>query len=383
MKVEKLEGQQRQETRALYEEVFSEDSCEFVDYYYQNKAVANEIFVAKDEETIFGMMHINPYLLCTDGEEEEGAYLVAVATKKEFRHRGIMTALLREAFSSLYEKREPFLYLMPASEAIYTPFDFRFFYWQNRYHIQTETLRQSVQEGQTEQEEKQNSRKLSVREAKKQDIPQLCAMENEVLSERYRLFAKRTPEYFADLMQELSAMKSKLFVIFDGEICAGSFQLLLEEEIMVLEPLAKRQYRAQLWETIKTFLWERKFYAGNRQIQIAAFDSEMLGFSQERENEKVQRKPWLMGRIIHLEQWILRLKSRQEKTVWMEVEDSWIRENEGRYKITVNREGGKIRRIDRMETGQENKFCKLSIAEIPEFFKEEDPAAQAFLNEWV
>ena len=52
-------------------------------------------------------------------------YLVAVATKVTFRHRGLMRALLTKALRDMEEQERPFTFLMPADEAIYTPFDFR------------------------------------------------------------------------------------------------------------------------------------------------------------------------------------------------------------------------------------------------------------------
>ena len=163
MNIERLKKEKRQESRTLYEEVFPEDSRKFVDYYYRQKVSSNEIFVIKEEEKVCSMIHLNPYLLWEDGEEEKGAYLVAVATKKEFRHRGLMTSLLKEAFTFLYQKKYPFLYLMPASEAIYLPFDFRVFYWQNQCMLggnQTELPVQSAEQKESKESEKRKTKFL-------------------------------------------------------------------------------------------------------------------------------------------------------------------------------------------------------------------------------
>ena len=42
MKIRKLETEEKQNTRKLYEEVFSEDSKDFVDYYYISDAGIGE-----------------------------------------------------------------------------------------------------------------------------------------------------------------------------------------------------------------------------------------------------------------------------------------------------------------------------------------------------
>ena len=49
MKIRKLETGEKQNTRKLYEEVFSEDSKDFVDYYYEEKVKDNQIYVVEGD----------------------------------------------------------------------------------------------------------------------------------------------------------------------------------------------------------------------------------------------------------------------------------------------------------------------------------------------
>ena len=126
MEIRYLDREEHERSRALYEEVFVEDEEAFVDAYYRIKAADNEILVAEDEGQIISMLHRNPYTFCFRGESVPADdYLVAVATKVTFRHRGLMRALLTKALRDMEEQERPFTFLMPADEAIYTPFDFR------------------------------------------------------------------------------------------------------------------------------------------------------------------------------------------------------------------------------------------------------------------
>ena len=131
MKIEKLEVSQHLDTRKLYEEVFSEDEKSFVDYYYQEKTKDNIIYVVREDDDIQAMLHLNPYTLMVNGTEKESYYIVAVATRKEYRGRRYMAGLLREALLDMYQAGVTFTYLMPAAEAIYLPHDFRTMYEQN------------------------------------------------------------------------------------------------------------------------------------------------------------------------------------------------------------------------------------------------------------
>lgn len=125
MEVRYLDRQEHGRSRALYEEVFVEDEQAFVDAYYQIKAADNEILVAEEDGEIVSMLHRNPYTFWLRGVQIPADYLVAVATRVAFRHRGLMRALLTRALRDMKEQGYPFTFLMPADEAIYTPFDFR------------------------------------------------------------------------------------------------------------------------------------------------------------------------------------------------------------------------------------------------------------------
>lgn len=111
-------------SRPLYETVFSEDTKQFVDYYYQYKTRDNEILALEEDGRIVSMLHLNPYTMIVNGYEARSSYIVAVATHRDYRHRGYMRLLLERALRDTAARRMPFVFLMPASESIYAPFDF-------------------------------------------------------------------------------------------------------------------------------------------------------------------------------------------------------------------------------------------------------------------
>ena len=120
-----LTDAERIRSRALYDEVFVEDADAFSELYYQIKAEDNQILVAEDNGAIVSMLHRNPYTFRFRGTSIPAEYIVAVATKVTYRHQGLMRELLTKALRDMYADGRPFTFLMPADEAIYTPFDFR------------------------------------------------------------------------------------------------------------------------------------------------------------------------------------------------------------------------------------------------------------------
>ncbi|MCI6676780.1 MAG: GNAT family N-acetyltransferase [Clostridiales bacterium] len=124
MTIEILETiEEKQKTISLYQEVFH-DPDQFISYYYREKCKDNRIIVKKNNSDIIAMIHLNPYTIIVDGNEYPTFYIVAVATKKQYRHQGHMRDLLSAAFEWMRERDIPFCFLMPVDPKIYEPFGF-------------------------------------------------------------------------------------------------------------------------------------------------------------------------------------------------------------------------------------------------------------------
>ena len=61
--LKKLKPEERGLTRTLWEQVFTEDTKEFLDYYYAEKTKNNEIYVIETDHDIRAMMQLNPYVI--------------------------------------------------------------------------------------------------------------------------------------------------------------------------------------------------------------------------------------------------------------------------------------------------------------------------------
>ena len=115
--------EEQERTKALYREIFPEDTEEFLDFYYKERP--KRILAMEEDGQIIAMLHLNPFLISFFGKEITASYIYAVATKKEKRRQGIMGELLRYAFQLLKEEGEVFCILIPVAESIYSPYGFR------------------------------------------------------------------------------------------------------------------------------------------------------------------------------------------------------------------------------------------------------------------
>ncbi len=211
MEIRKLELSEHQNSRGLYEEVFDEDSSSFVDYYYAEKTRDNQIYVIEEDGKIRSMIHLNPYRMYVNGSSKDVNYIVAVATQKEYRKRGYMASLLKKSLGDMYQAGQSFTFLMPASESIYLPFDFRTVY---------------EQEGKFYCKADEELPGITIIDAAASDCRELAEAANRRLSEKYQVFALRDETYYQRVIREYESDGGKLKIYCkDGEItdCRGYY----------------------------------------------------------------------------------------------------------------------------------------------------------------
>ena len=133
-----LADDEKGRSEALYRQAFPEDKDAFVKYYYSYVTKNNQILVLEQAGEVCSMLHLNPYRLSVNGTEVDAYYYVAVATREECRHQGMMRKLLHKSLNDIHDEGHPFTYLMPANRAIYEPFDFRIVYQQKKLELPLE-----------------------------------------------------------------------------------------------------------------------------------------------------------------------------------------------------------------------------------------------------
>ena len=335
MIIKKIEAEACETARFLWEEVFHEDSAAFTDYYFQYKAKLNTGYVI-GEYPYRSMLFRTPYLLQIGEVQKEISYLVGVATKKEFRHQGYMRALLLYAMKEMYQEKMPFTFLMPANPAIYESFDFKYIYERTQWELR-ESDGQTFAKLVAAEQEESSLIELSAAERKhttlgihkkeisgiypvtqiKQQFPTIPIMDmlsdfaNSVLKQRYQIYVHRTAAYYEMQLKESLAQNGDIYVLFEeGKIKAFYLYAKEEEEIFLQEVLEERDG--------------------------------ILDFIEKKETTK----PIIMARIIHLEEMMKLVRSKEEKELILQVEDTLISENAGVYYWKVESHGSMVQKLE-------------------------------------
>ena len=202
MEIRKLDKKENIKTRPLYEEVFAEDSKSFVDYYYTEKIKDNDIYVIEDQGKIISMIHLNPYEMVLFGNKLPIHYIVAVATKKEYRGQGLMKSLLIRVLNDLKKAGEVITYLMPVAEAIYAPYDF--YTVNEKKWVYFKDL-------------KAPKKDESYRLLKEEECQTLARRMNDKLAATYDLYIYRDEVYYQRLLKEYASENASLMAKIKAE----------------------------------------------------------------------------------------------------------------------------------------------------------------------
>lgn len=360
---------ENQRARKLYEEIFDEDSPAFVDYYFRVKAAENEIFVVENEkQEILATLHLNPYKMMFCGEKAKTNYIVAVATRADCRHQGMMRSLLQASLQEMYRREETFTWLMPAAEAIYRPFGFRFIYEKNKMTVTADVLqRAETDENWQIHSDQEVSGDIFCEEAKKEDLAELACLAEKQLSKLAEVYTVHDIAYFEQRMQEVGCEGGSLILIRkEKEIC-GYFLALKKDreawEIVVEDAVQKKAFPAVLH-------W---FGASEEKCTFTAFPQIWEQYAQS------ENVPAIMGRLVHLERFVCCLKIKKEQEWKIRLTDSLIPENNGYFIIKTGIEGGSLIRVENLSEKEKKMFCSMDIGQLTEeLFR-----LPVFLNEVV
>lgn len=339
----RLAASEKGACRELWEEIFVEDSKEFLDYYDRWKYAENECYGIFDGERLVSMMQLNPYEMQIKGAVlVKSRYIIAVATREEYRHRGMMAALLKESLGGMRRQGMPFAFLMPAAEAIYHPFGFRYFYESNVGMLKL-----------CEEDGTKSGTGLSVRSAVPSDIPGLAAFAEEIQPELFDCYTRRDSHYYEMLLCELATEAGGLLLLTEPETVdsgepggqreekTGNHRRIVAavpywgvDSVEIREILCRPADKGRVLSALGRWFGDGR--AGKRPKQVS-----VVGAAFELE----KKKPVIMGRIADAVSFLELFASDRPMEVFLELSDELLEDNCGIYRWSLSPRGSLAERI--------------------------------------
>lgn len=311
---EYLPQEEKKETIPLWKACFPEDTDRYLDYYYQEKTKDNRILAKKEDGKIISMLHRNPYKVHVGEKLWDVDYIVAVATKESRRGKGYMREVLTKALRDMNLEGRPFTFLMPAAEAIYRPFDFRFIWKKPLLSLKKEAGEEIEIIPVSESEE---------------DCKRAAEFMEKWLAEHSQVYTCRDEAYVRRIRKELGSEDGELYFLRGNQ-----------GEDLGLQGLTGKEKKDQ------AFLYAKE------------------GCYEEREG-----KTGIMARITALRVFLtaFSLKISGNLILDLEVEDKLIPENEGRYLWILDEQGSSLEIFQdqqELQAAQRTWTLKADITEI-------------------
>lgn len=295
MEIRKLDRAEHERTRSLWEQVFSEDSREFVDYYYYVKTKDNTIYTVEEESEIRAMLQLNPYPVRLLDMVTVSDYIVGVATQKEYRGRGYMRNLLIRALWDQYAQKMPFTFLMPAAEAIYSPYDFRFIYRQKQTDLTKQFL--NAEKAQIEMERK----RIRERDAGFLDAGRMAEFFEQNFSDCWAIAAQRTTQYYQTMVLEQQSELGGVRLVYEEDQLICMYAYAREEGLEIREPLYLEGKEMAFLASVDSLREEEE------KITVYGLQEE-LRFPGDGDALEYREEPVIMARIVHLRELLAAMK---------------------------------------------------------------------------
>lgn len=373
-----LTSQERQMTRVMYEEIFPEDSKEFVDYYYEWKTRENEILVMEESNMLQVMIHLNPYFLWMNGRLREVPYIVAVATHPGCRRQGKMGRVMERALQDLAGQQVPFTFLMPADPAYYLGQGFVFFPCQDSQ--KSASLRAAEAEGFSvvkdagrdeslqhfyTSEAENFFRELQWQKAKEADIPEMVEFSNNILEERYHIFVKRDARYYQRLFVETKTEQGGILLLRQKKRMAQQKPALgkAESRLKGILIYGVEQQKAEIQELLLETDDDRN------PLLCAACKEALPGL------EITFGEFPMMLRIANLREFVSLMKCEKNSCYDVRVRDEMIPDNCGCFRIELCTDGGRIQEIPKEKVKENVDIRRLAQMLLAD--------TRVYLREWV
>ncbi len=103
--------------KVIWQEAFGDDDA-YISFFYENRFTESNTLVWLEAQKPVAMLTLLPAKIVVEGRQHPVKYIYGVATKAEYRGRGISTALVNYA-NEQADRNNEWLVLVPASESLF------------------------------------------------------------------------------------------------------------------------------------------------------------------------------------------------------------------------------------------------------------------------
>jgi len=326
------------------------DEESFVDYYFKNKYNNNNTIVVCEDEDIVSSLQLNQYKIRLDNKEYETSYVVGVSTFPQVRGRGYMKKIMEYSLNELYRKKQLVSILMPIDYRLYRKYGYEHCYDQLEYNIDIESLKNFKLIGR-------------LYKADETHIDDLININNLFLND-VNGNTVRDKDYYINLFKEIESENGHIYVYKDGSYKGYVIYFLNGDNMFVRELFYKDL------DSLKSIL--KFIYNHNTQCEKVTISSpinDKIRFILDNpKTVDIKVKPFMMGRVINVKEYLegLEIKSDEEISANIYIEDKFIKENNGIFNISIKNKYIEVKKVEEKGALQLsiNTFTQLAFSYI-------------------
>ncbi|CEI72083.1 GNAT family N-acetyltransferase [Romboutsia hominis] len=317
----------------------------FVDYYFNYKYKNYNTVVIEEDENIVSSLQLNQYKLKLNSKIYDTSYVVGVSTFPEARGMGYMKNIMEFSLNEMYNKGQFVSILMPIDYRLYRKYGYEQCYDQIEYNLDVEELKSFKIKG-------------KMIKAKDSNIKDLINISNSFLKDTNGNI-ERDQAYYENLFKEVKSENGHIY-IHEDEKAKGYIIYFLNGDNMFVREIYYKNI-----DSLKTML--KFIYNHNTQckkVTISAPINDKIRFILDNpKTSDIKIKPFMMGRIINLKGYLesLNIESDLSLSANIEVEDKFIKENNGIFNIKL--ENKKIY-VEKIQSEADVKFNINTITQL-------------------
>ena len=323
----------------MYQRIFN-DPEDFAKYYFEEVYATNKVLLAREEDKILGMIHLNPYHISADNKTYTLNYIVAVAVWKEYRRQGIMAAMLKKCLNDMHEQKHPFTYLMPANRAYYEPFQFTFVMdWEeSMIDPADEKIRDILDD----------DKNVRICEAKQKDYEDIMVFLQQFMKP-YKIYTIPDIQYLKRLSKESQSGDGNLMTYYEDGQLQGVFAESFEEDEVYIRWAYSLKPDDMLYH-LKLRYQDKKIYITEGNLT------------------KGKKIPKIMARITNLKSWEEILHGKKDFSFSILIRDPYIEDHNGVFQFKCLNHKISIQRMNSAQDGTSEWKDEISIDELTQVF---------------
>ena len=214
-----------------------------------------------------------------------------------------MKNLLIHALQDQYSQKMPFTFMMPAAEAIYHPYDFRFVYEQKQIELD-EAFFSARKEYKNDEYRNISQERIVDRDARFMDAGKMAAFVEENFSDCWNVIALRNAQYYQTQILEQQSEFGGMRLVFEEEKLVCIYAYAKEEGLEIREPPYLEGKEDLFWASVDGLREpeEKVMVYGLEEIP------DCLDGEKSVSKGIYKEKPVIMVRIVHLQELFSKMK---------------------------------------------------------------------------